>query len=61
MVVGGQLHTPAVLRLEKEPTHLIGGWVGPRASLNMVVKRKNPCPCPGCPTCSLVSILTELP
>jgi len=25
-------------------THWIGGWVGPRTSLNTIVKRKNPHP-----------------
>jgi len=34
-------------------THFVGSWVGPRASLDMVVKRKNLCPCqesnPDCP------------
>jgi len=51
---------------ERAPsTHLIGGWVGPRASLNMVANRKNPYLCwessPGHPVHSLVNILTELP
>jgi hypothetical protein len=37
MEVSGQLHSPAAL-----PTviHWIGGWVGPRAGLNAVEKRK---------------------
>jgi hypothetical protein len=26
-------------------THVTGGWVGPRAGLNWVAKRKNTCPC----------------
>jgi hypothetical protein len=31
---------------ERAPgTHCIGGWVGPRAILDMVVKRKTPSPC----------------
>jgi hypothetical protein len=31
---------------EREPgTHWIGGWVGPRAGLDAVVKRKIPSPC----------------
>jgi hypothetical protein len=49
-------------------THWAGGWVGPRADLNAVVKRKtflapagNPIPNPGCPPYSLIIILTELP
>jgi len=30
---------------EKAPlTHWIGGWVGPRAILDAVVKKKIPCP-----------------
>jgi len=44
--VSGQLHIPAALPPGKEPpgTHCIGGWVGPRVSLD-VVKRKNHRPC----------------
>jgi hypothetical protein len=40
--VSGQLHAPASLPLGKEPpgTHSIGGWVGLRASLDDVKKRK---------------------
>jgi hypothetical protein len=45
-------------------THWIGGWVNPRANLDVVAKRKSPYPCqesnPGCPAHSLVTILTEL-
>jgi hypothetical protein len=45
MDVSGQLHTPAALPPGKEPdTHRIGGWVGPRAILDAVVKRKIPSP-----------------
>jgi hypothetical protein len=42
MEVSGQLHAPATLLPGKEPpgTHWIGGWVGPRAGLDMVEKRK---------------------
>jgi hypothetical protein len=43
----GQLHAPATLPLPKERTprnHGIGGWVGPRAVLDAVVKRKIPSP-----------------
>jgi hypothetical protein len=33
--VGGQRHAPAALYPQERPgTHCIGGWVGPRASLN---------------------------
>jgi hypothetical protein len=44
---------------ERAPgTHRIGGWVGPRASLNTVELRKICCPCresnPGRPTRSLL-------
>jgi len=43
-------------------SHLIGGWVGPWASLDMVAKRNNPCPCreynPGHPAHSLVTMLS---
>jgi hypothetical protein len=41
MVVSGQLHDPAAL---PPGTHWIGGWVGPRAVLDAVVKRKIPSP-----------------
>jgi hypothetical protein len=41
MVVGGQLHGPAAL---PPSTHWIGGWVGPKAVLEAVVKRKIPNP-----------------
>jgi hypothetical protein len=47
MEVGGQLHALAALPPEKEPlpgTHWIGGWVGPRAVLDAVMKRKIPSP-----------------
>jgi hypothetical protein len=41
MEVSGQLHAPAALPQGKEPgTHWIGGCVGPRASLDTVVKGK---------------------
>jgi hypothetical protein len=47
MEVNGQLHTPAILPPEKKPpgTHWIGGWVGHRAVLDVVVKRKIPRSC----------------
>jgi hypothetical protein len=50
---------------ERAPdTHWIGGWVGPRAGLDTVSKRKIPSPHwesnPDHPACSLVAILTEL-
>jgi len=67
MEVSGQLHAPAALPLgEIAPgTHWIGGWVGPRAICDAVVKRKYPCPCwksnPSHAAHSLVTILTELP
>jgi hypothetical protein len=41
MEVNGQLHDLAALPPGKE-RHWIGGWVGPRAGLDVVVKRKNP-------------------
>jgi hypothetical protein len=41
MEVSGQLHASAALPLGQSPgTHWIGAWVGPRAVLNAVVKRK---------------------
>jgi hypothetical protein len=47
MEVSGQFHVPAALLPRKEPpdTHRIGGWVGLRASLEAVVKRKIPSLC----------------
>jgi len=33
-----------ILRERASGTHLLGGWVGLRASLNLVVKRKAPAP-----------------
>jgi hypothetical protein len=44
MEVSGQPHAPAALFPRKEPpgTHWIGGWVGSRAVLDAVVKRKIP-------------------
>jgi hypothetical protein len=46
MEVSAQLHAPAALPPGKRApgTHLIGGWVGPRAVLDAVVKRKIPSP-----------------
>jgi hypothetical protein len=46
MEVSGQLHAPAaLLPMERAPgTNWIGGWVGPRAVLDEVVKRKIPSP-----------------
>jgi hypothetical protein len=46
MEVSGQLHAPTALPPgEKAPdTHWIGGWVGPRAVLDAVGKRKIPSP-----------------
>jgi hypothetical protein len=46
MEVSGQLHAPGRFTpRERAPdTHWIGGWVGPRAVLDAVVKRKIPSP-----------------
>jgi hypothetical protein len=39
MEVGGQHHAPAALTPGKRPrAHCIGGWVGPRASLDVCEK-----------------------
>jgi hypothetical protein len=38
--VSGQLDAPTALPSGKEPTHWIGGWVGPRAGLDDVEKIK---------------------
>jgi hypothetical protein len=44
MEVSSQLHAQAALPPRKRApgTHWIGGWVGPRAGLEAVVKRKIP-------------------
>jgi len=46
MEVSDQIHAPAALSPGKGPlrTHWIGGWVGPRAGLDAMVKRKIPSP-----------------
>jgi hypothetical protein len=46
MEVSGQLHAPAASPpKERAPdTHWIGGWVGPRAVLDAVLKGKIPSP-----------------
>jgi hypothetical protein len=45
-------------------SHFVVGWMGPKEGTATVAKRKNLCPClesnPGRPTCSLVTIPTEL-
>jgi len=42
MELSGQLHVPAALPLGEIPGyHWIGGWVGLRAGLDVVDKRKN--------------------
>jgi len=45
--VSGQHHAPAALpRRERAPgTHYKGGWMGQRAVLDAVVRRKIPSPC----------------
>jgi hypothetical protein len=71
MEVSVQLHAPAAITLGKEPpspvTDWIGGWLGPRAGLDVVAK-KNPCRYwdlnPGPPAPSIVStriVLFRLP
>jgi hypothetical protein len=47
MEVSSQLQVPAALphlQAKSPGTHWIGGWVGPRAVLDAVVKRKIPSP-----------------
>jgi hypothetical protein len=45
--VSGQLPAPVALPPSERPpgTHLTGGWVGPRAGIDAVVKGKIPNPC----------------
>jgi hypothetical protein len=47
MEVRGQVHAPAALPpRERSPgTHWIGGWVGPSAFLDAMVRRKTSSPC----------------
>jgi len=41
--MSGQFHAPVALIGERAPdTHRIGGWVGPRTSLNAVTKKEIP-------------------
>jgi len=58
-------HVLTVLPLTAPRIHCIGGWMGPTAGLDEVLKRKNSCSQwemnPGCSAHSLVTILTELP
>jgi hypothetical protein len=55
---------PLYLRGKSPFTNRTGGWVGPRAGLDVTEKRKISFPCresnPGRPACSLVAIPTEL-
>jgi hypothetical protein len=46
MEANDQIHAPAALFPGKEPRvpHWMGGWVGPRAVVDAVVKRKIPSP-----------------
>jgi len=66
MVVSGQLHSlDAIYRREMiTSTDWIGRWEGPRVSLDVAVKRKDPSPCwkshTSSPSPNLVTILTEL-
>jgi len=68
MTVGGQLYAPAALPplwKSASDAHCIGRWVGPRAGLEAVAKRKIPSPTlpgmePGRPAHNLVTILTKL-
>jgi len=58
MEVSGQLRVPSAL--PQPGTHLKGGWVGPRAGLHAVAKRRNSLSLRG-PARSLATVLTELP
>jgi hypothetical protein len=63
MEVSGQLHALAALTPGRAPgTHWIGGWMGLKASLDVVGKKKNPCweLNPSCPASSLVTTITDL-
>jgi len=65
MPYDGQLHDLILYSWERaHRSQWRGGWVGPRVGLDVVAKRKNPCPCkesnPGFPSQSLITILTQL-
>ena len=48
MQVSGQLHDPACLPTGNNPrTHLIRGWVNPRAGMGVAVEQTNLLPLPG--------------
>jgi hypothetical protein len=61
----GSRHRRFILGSRTSVVDWIGGWVGTRAGLDAVTRRKNPSPCGGSnkgrPGCSLSTILTELP
>jgi hypothetical protein len=42
MGVGGHRHAPAALSRERPGTHYIGGWLGPRAGLDVCEKSRPP-------------------
>jgi hypothetical protein len=45
MEVSAQLHAPAALHPRKQPpVPTVGGWVGPRAGLDVMKKRIFSCP-----------------
>jgi len=59
--LSGQFHAPAALpRTRDSDAHWIGGWMDPRAILDVVAKKKKSLPV-GLLACSLVTELTELP
>jgi len=65
MKVRRQFHAPAALHTGTAPgTQYVGGWVGLRAGLDVVTKRKKPWLCreskPGRPARNVVTILTDL-
>jgi hypothetical protein len=56
MEMSSQLHAPAGLPLGETAagTRYVGGWVGPRAGLEIMDERKNSCPYPeSCPNFSV--------
>jgi hypothetical protein len=67
MEVSGQLHAGFTPGKKVVGTQVTGGWVGPKAGLDVLERRKTHCPCQASgteflrhPACSLAIKLTKL-